>query len=93
MSKFTFGYDADYDHDEYGEERVHGVPHKVKLKRWEVVDKDGNAHLVEAHYAFNNGEEGLVFRCRVKPSDEYTSVVAAWGHGFWAFCKEIRNVE
>jgi hypothetical protein len=81
-------------YDDYGTySKVHGMPHRAKIKRWEVIDKDGIVYLVEGHYAFNNGNDGLVFRRRLKLTDEHTSVVAAWGNGFWAFYKEINDVE
>jgi hypothetical protein len=85
--------DHDYYRCDYSKDYTHGTVHHAKLKRWRVIDKDGTHHIVEGHYVFNNCDEGLVFRRRLKPSDEHTSVAASWGTGFWAFYKEIFDGE
>lgn len=63
-------------------------PWRMKLRMWEVVDDRDKEHLIEAHYCFNNGAEGLVFRTYPKGQDK-TNIAAAFSQGGWKFYKEI----
>ena len=62
-------------------------PWKQPLKRWRVEDTQGLVHEIEAHFAFNNGEQGLVFRAYPHKHTK-TTVVAAFAHGAWRAFKE-----
>ncbi len=63
-------------------------PWKRPMKMWQVIDYAGDEHLIEAHFCFNNGDEGLVFRTYPRGEDR-TYVVAAFAKGGWQFYKEI----
>lgn len=73
--------------------RFHGTERRP-LKQWMVVDYEGEDHVVTAHYCFNNGEEGLLFRRHHDDNpDQRTYIVAAFAQGGWRFYKEVNDGE
>lgn len=64
---------------------------EMPLRKWEVADDKGNHHIIQVHFCFNNGDEGLVFRTYPQGS-ERTEVTAAFAQGGWKFYKETTNV-
>lgn len=64
---------------------------QVPLRSWQVVDGEDAVHDIKAHYGFNNGEEGLIFRKYANEDAERTDVVAAFAAGHWKFFKETTN--
>lgn len=69
-------------------------PWRLPLKKWEVQTlpigpgQQAVTHTIEAHYCFNNGAEGLIFRTYDRNSTK-TSVTAAFAAGSWSFYKEV----
>lgn len=60
-----------------------------KLRRWAVRANDV-VEEVNAHFCFDNGEDGLTFRRYHDDNpDNKTSVVAAYAKGYWQTYKEI----
>lgn len=65
-----------------------------RLRRFIVRDVEGIVHEIEAHYCFNNDDDGrgLVLRRRLNDdSSERTEVVATFAKGYWTFYKEITD--
>jgi hypothetical protein len=62
-------------------------PWRMPLRHFIVVDAKGDAHPIDAHYVFNNGGEGLIFRRYPKGSDR-SDVTAAFAEGAWLYYKE-----
>jgi len=69
---------------------THSFRRNCKVRKWEVIDGSDKRHEITAHYCFNNGDEGLVFRT-YPPGAEKTVVVAAFAQGQWKLYKEIIN--
>lgn len=68
------------------------VPRPLELKTWYVLDNEDVEHIVVAHYCFNNGAEGLIFRRRQYDDPrERAEVVAAFAPGFWKFYKNAQT--
>lgn len=65
-------------------------PWKMRMRKYEVVERDGAHHFLEAHYCFNNGDEGLVFR-RYDKGEDKSTVVAVFAAGSWAHYKELTD--
>lgn len=63
-------------------------PWRMKKREWQVIDHQDRGHIVKAHYCFNNGAEGLVFRT-YPPKSDRTVVVATFAQGVWRLFKEI----
>lgn len=67
----------------------------IATKHWIVQDTDGTLHEVEAHYCFNNNDDGrgLVFR-RHEEDDKrnWTEVVAAFAPGHWTKYELVSRV-
>ena len=68
----------------------HSGLRRRKMRKWEVVDGSNKKHVVEAHFMFNNGDEGIIFRY-YPPDASRTEVVAMFANGNWKFVKEITN--
>lgn len=64
--------------------------HRLPERKWEVVVDTGEGFEVEAHYGFNNGAEGLVFRS-YNQHDDKTHIVAAFSQGCWKRYREIKS--
>jgi len=60
------------------------------IRRWIVVSSDGCTHEIEAHVAFNNGSEGLVFR-RYPHKNHSSKIVAMFAIGGWSYMKEFED--
>lgn len=64
-----------------------------QLRRWEVRAGD-EVNIIEAHYCFDNNDDGrgLVFRRYIDDNPENrTRVVAAFSVGFWQSYKELND--
>jgi len=68
-----------------------GKAEPAPLKRWVIQTVDSSScHTIDAHFAFNNAEEGLIFRrYRDDNPESKTTVVAAFAHGYWQYFQEI----
>lgn len=63
-----------------------------QLRKYEVRFPDQSTVTVDAHYCFNNADEGkgLVFRRFINDDTENkTYVVAEYAPGFWAAYREL----
>ena len=63
-----------------------------QLRRYLVTLPNGHVRVIEAHYAFDNSDEGkgLVFRRFIEDNTENrTYVVATYAPGFWASFEEL----
>lgn len=62
------------------------------LRQWYVRDTNAVEHFIVAHYCFNNGEEGLLFRRHTNDDiNNRTEVVASFAQGFWQFYKDANS--
>lgn len=63
--------------------------HRLPERRWIVMDDAGHEYVIDAHFGFNNGAEGLVFRSYNK-DDDRTYVVAAFSQSGWKQMRELK---
>ena len=82
MSRYERYEDPNRDWDRT--ERPHPKP-----RNYEVKDRDGGVHVVEAHFMFDNGPEGLVLRRYPTKDAEKTEIVFRAPANGYVYVKEV----